>query len=719
MGEIEWEPNITFTSTASRVYHHIFRAEVSGAPETLAFTYRYFGLCTCGHYHDEGSSDIYTFDPDHQWLLDQNNQFRTIGGHHAGAYWIVLEIDSLSANPDNYVFDNEDDGYSDPSYFAQNGSDISFIYPNSDPTATEIESLPQGKIYVLKYTVKQLPGGFNPIYGEKDVDKVFDGDNFREEPEIIGEISPDDITVYINGMQYSYAEYLGNTVTKNVGQYFIQYTIIGSGGSSTTCDNLGGAVDTLDLTLTIDYRKVSGKQRRARMDKTYDATAVYQGFIVLERVDIDDDINEIHIHTGIIDEINTVVTAYFESASSGVKDIIFEITGKDASNYIIEITDDDDSTTPNTVTGEIVRQLIEITTQGHYKVYDGNTLFDRYTIGEGNILPSAPVTVTAHFDSAQAGEDKTITFSINGQPEIVANYTMSIDGSEEDTYQIEDAIIYKKGIHITSSINTKVYDGTTAVTFTFDTTDIIEGDTVVIKAEYDNKNVGTNKTIIYSFLEGGDEANYKFGEDGNEDEPDKSSITYDNGIITQRMLPITWTDNRKHNIYNAEEHTITLSVTNIVYGDTLSGITGQAVYSQPYDNDGVLCYDITVSYTNIDAGSYRNAIDISDGNYALWGEASYDWNIARRQVTITWIPDELGEWDDDYATEYNGQVRSISYAVGGVSGQMESGVIEGEDLGISAAGLTAFNAGGYTATVSIGNGNYTILAGQDTVAELS
>ena len=69
MGEIEWEPNITFTSTASRVYHHIFRAEVSGAPETLAFTHRYFGLCTCGHYHDEGSSDIYTFDPDHQWLL--------------------------------------------------------------------------------------------------------------------------------------------------------------------------------------------------------------------------------------------------------------------------------------------------------------------------------------------------------------------------------------------------------------------------------------------------------------------------------------------------------------------------------------------------------------------------------------------------------------------------------------------------------------------------
>ena len=347
--------------------------------------------------HDEGSSDIYTFDPDHQWLLDQNNQFRTIGGHHAGAYWIVLEIDSLSANPDNYVFDNEDDGYSDPSYFAQNGSDISFIYPNSDPTATAIESLPQGKIYVLKYTVKQLPGGFNPIYGEKDVDKVFDGDNFREEPEIIGEISPDDITVYINGMQYSYAEYLGNTVTKNVGQYFIQYTIIGSGGSSTTCDNLGGAVDTLDLTLTIDYRKVIVENSAApEWTKTYDATAVYQGFIVLERVDIDDDINEIHIHTGIIDEINTVVTAYFESASSGVKDIIFEITGKDASNYIIEITDDDDSTTPNTVTGEIVRQLIEITTQGHYKVYDGNTLFDRYTIGEGNILPSPPVTVTAH-----------------------------------------------------------------------------------------------------------------------------------------------------------------------------------------------------------------------------------------------------------------------------------------------------------------------------------
>ena len=35
----------------------------------------------------------------------------------------------------------------------------------------------------------------------------------------------------------------------------------------------------------------------------------------------------------------------------------------------------------------------------------------------------------------------------------------------------------------------------------------------------------------------------------------------------------------------------------------------------------MLCYDITVSYTNIDAGSYRNAIDISDGNYALWGRS--------------------------------------------------------------------------------------------------
>ncbi len=44
VGDIEWEPVINYTSDGSYVYHHNFKASAEGTPETITFTYQYFGL---------------------------------------------------------------------------------------------------------------------------------------------------------------------------------------------------------------------------------------------------------------------------------------------------------------------------------------------------------------------------------------------------------------------------------------------------------------------------------------------------------------------------------------------------------------------------------------------------------------------------------------------------------------------------------------------------
>jgi gliding motility-associated-like protein len=305
--------------------------------------------------------------------------------------------------------------------------------------------------------------------------------------------------------------------------------------------------------------------------------------------------------------VNVITTAKYSDAVIGNNKVIkvsYQLSGADTINYIKPV---DDSVT----NGIILDKLLTISapTVTMSKQYDGNTSAD-VTIGTiSGVIPGDDVTVSgvANYDTKNVGTNKSI----------VVVYTLS--GANAGKYvapkndTITTGAITAKQLSVTAPTLTlsKVYDGTTAATVSVGTlSGIIDGESVLIDAiaVYDDKNVGTGKTIYVNYtLDGATINNYV--------RPTNYSTT--TGAITAAPLTVKVNDDAK---FVGETDATTykgVSISGYVNGETITEIdTTLLVVSR--NNVGVENagdYDTVLSATGLAANNY--SFNYVQGKYSI------------------------------------------------------------------------------------------------------
>jgi gliding motility-associated-like protein len=179
------------------------------------------------------------------------------------------------------------------------------------------------------------------------------------------------------------------------------------------------------------------------------------------------------------------------------------LTGVDAGNYTL-------TSTTVTATGSITARSLTVSATATNKPYDGNTSVSINLSNNrlaGDILTIS--NTSANFDNKNVGTGKTVTVggvSITGGTD-AGNYSLT------NVTATTTASITAKSLTVSATATNKPYDGnTTAVVSLSD--DRLSGDILTIgntSANFDNKNVGTGKTVTIggvSITGGTDAGNY-------------------------------------------------------------------------------------------------------------------------------------------------------------------------------------------------------------------
>ncbi len=260
---------------------------------------------------------------------------------------------------------------------------------------------------------------------------------------------------------------------------------------------------------------------------------------------------------------------------------------------------------PNTTTANITAKQLSVSgTSVSDKIYDGNT---NATLSSSRSLIGAvsgdnlSLSTTASFNDADAGTDKTVAV-VYSIANISSNYIAP-------TAPNITANITPKPLDISgASANNKTYDASTSVILanngSLDTNGIISGDDVnvsSITARFSNKNAGTNKDVVLSYILGGnDAANYEAS----------TTIT---ATITPKALQISGS--------KVEDKPFTGERSANIQAGTLSGVLsndnitvkGGGVFASAGIAEAV---EVTVSYTlsSTDRQNYTLAGEILLGN---------------------------------------------------------------------------------------------------------
>jgi len=205
----------------------------------------------------------------------------------------------------------------------------------------------------------------------------------------------------------------------------------------------------------------------------------------------------------------TVGTAGFDNKNNGNgKTVTFSgygITGTDAGNYTL-------SSQPANSTANITKKPLTITgVTASNKIYNGTaTATATGTAALSGVVGSEDVSITAgsaEFDSKNVGTGKAVSFSGYG-----------ITGTDAGNYTVSQpapttANITAKNLTISGlTADNKVYDGNASASILGSGSLVgVVGSEVVTfttgSATFDNKNIGTGKTVTFSsFTLGGDDA---------------------------------------------------------------------------------------------------------------------------------------------------------------------------------------------------------------------
>jgi hypothetical protein len=249
-------------------------------------------------------------------------------------------------------------------------------------------------------------------------------------------------------------------------------------------------------------------------------------------------------------------------------------------------------------------------------IYDGNANAASAAVsGIGNPPENlGPASLTYYAGSTATGTP------LSGAPKDAGTYTVqaSFDGNADyiATSNTKTITIAPKSVSGSFTASNKVYDGTTDATITdYTLNGKINGDQVslgVEGAQFDNKNVGTGKTVTVttSDLAGPDAGNYSLA--------GRSWTTTAN--ITVRPITVT-ADTGQSKVYGSADPALTYNVTNgsLVQGDSFSGVLSRAAGE--------------------DVGSYaiKQGTLTASNNYDLTFVGA-DFTINKRAITVTADP---------------------------------------------------------------------------------
>ena len=375
---------------------------------------------------------------------------------------------------------------------------------------------------------------------------------------------------------------------------------IGTGKTITVVYGLNGSQSgnyLVPANYTINTGIITGKILTASnpvltLSKLYDGnTSVVYSQGILSGVDASD----------VANVILTSTASYDNSTVGNGKTITvtYGLTGSASANYAIPV-----SYTVNT--GVITAKSLTVAdpTITLSKAYDGGTsvvftqgLLSGYIPADA---ASVNLTSTASYDNATVGTGKTITvvYGLNGAQS--GNYTVP------SNFVVNTGIITAKSMILTDPAVTlsKVYDGTTSVTYTQGILSGVEAADVpnvvlTSTASYNNATVGTGKTITVTYsLTGSQSGNYTV----------PSNFVLNTGIITGK--PLTATDP-------------TLTLSKVYDGNTSVVYTqGLPVGVEPVDVANVTLTSVA-SYDNASVGTGKT-ITVT---YGLTGSQSGNYLI--------------------------------------------------------------------------------------------
>jgi hypothetical protein len=260
--------------------------------------------------------------------------------------------------------------------------------------------------------------------------------------------------------------------------------------------------------------------------------------------------------------------------------------GNSGGNYTV--------TTATSTAGVVNKAGLTITAAANTKTYDGNTSAAATPTVAGLQGSDTVTGLSESYDNKNAGSGKTLT--------VAAGYVVN-DGNSGGNYAVTTTtstagVINQVTLTVTAAANTKTYDGTTSAAATPTVTggSLVGGDTAAFTETYDNKNVGTGKTLtpVGSVNDGNGGADY--------------GVTFDSvatGVINQAGLTITAAANTKTYDGNTSA-AATPTVAGLATGDTVTGL------SETYDNP-----DVGTGKTLTVAAGYKVNDGNSGGNYTV------------------------------------------------------------------------------------------------------
>lgn len=420
-------------------------------------------------------------------------------------------------------------------------------------------------------------------------DKTYDGNTTATlntgSAALVGVVSGDDVTLNTGGATGTFAD--KNAAADKI----VSISGLTIGGADAGNYSLTQPSATADITALAIVGSITANNKT--YDGTTDATIATRS---LSGVISGDDV----VYVG--------GTAAFADKNAGTNKLVtatgLNLSGTDAGNYTVNTT--------ATTTADIATRALVATAHGVDKVYDGTA--------------DATVTFT---DDREAGDDLTVEYTAAsfadknvGDDKDVSVTGISLTGPDSGNYAVNVTASTTANItprHITGSFtaNGKVYDGTTsAAVLTRSLNGAVSGDDVELDggtATFDNKNVGTDKTVTLTgaSLIGTDAGNYVL-----------DSVATASANITQKHITGSFTADDKVYDGTTTATVLTRSLTGTIFGDDVSLVGGTAAFADK--NVGT---DKPVSLTGA-------ALDGDDsGNYVLDSVADAAADITPKLIT--------------------------------------------------------------------------------------
>ena len=394
------------------------------------------------------------------------------------------------------------------------------------------------------------------------------------------------------------------------------------------------------------------------------------------------------------DTFNGTYTGAFSDKNVGVGKTVTitpSYSGADVSNYSI--------TNHADVTANITAKALTVSgITASSKIYDGST---SATLDTSSVLYSGLVSgdtftgsYTGAFSNANVGTGKTVTI------------TSSYSGADAGNYSVTDqssttADISTKALTATASASNKTYDGATTASTTLTFTGLVGSETLgqTVGSTFDNKNVGSNKTVTVNSItladgsNGGLAANYSI-----------SAGQTTTANITAKSLTVSGIT-ASNKTYDGSTN-VTLDASSVAYSGLVSGDTFNGTYTGAFSDKNVGTGK-TVTITS----SYSGA-DVS--NYSVTDQSSTTANITAKSLTVSGITASSKTYDG-----------SVTATMDGTSA-VYSGLVSGDTFTGSYSGVFANANVGTGKTVTITSSysgadvsNYSVTNQSSTTADIS